>query len=256
LSELDRIVAFRHAMEERMAERTEPFPYGTAFFSPSLARLWDRNYLRLEADGGVDAEELAAEADRIQGAARLAHRKVAVDDAAEGDRLAPQFARLGWEVQRLLVMVHRRPADRAPDLAAVSEVDEATLRPGRVAAARTYPWGQEDETVRQVLRAKQVKAEATRVRFFTARVDGDPASFCEVYSDGPTAQIEDVVTLPEHRGLGLASAVVLRALDDARRDGSDLVFLTADEDDWPKELYRKLGFDDAGRFYTFLKARP
>jgi len=41
-----------------------------------------------------------------------------------------------------------------------------------------------------------------------------------------------VGTLEEHRGKGYASAVVLRAADEARRGGADLVFLVADAQDW------------------------
>jgi hypothetical protein len=30
------------------------------------------------------------------------------------------------------------------------------------------------------------------------------------------------------------------------------VFLVADDDDWPKEMYAKLGFEEAGRTFQFL----
>ncbi|MBW3653499.1 MAG: GNAT family N-acetyltransferase, partial [Actinobacteria bacterium] len=67
-------------------------------------------------------------------------------------------------------------------------------------------------------------------------------SVCELYSDGITAQIEDVSTLTKHRSQGLATATVLRALHEARAWGHEMIFLVADADDWPKELYTKLGF--------------
>ena len=248
---LARIVAFTRALDDRRAEELVPFGFGTALFNRSLPRLWDWNHLRLEREGAT-ADELAAEADRLQGAAGFKHRKVTVDGEAEGRRLAPEFERLGWRAQRLLVMVHRREPDRAPDVSLVTQVDEPALRGARAAATRSAPWGDE-ETLRQVLLAKRVRAEIADVRWFAARVDGLPASYCELYSDGRTAQIEDVLTLPEHRGRGLGAAVVLRALDVARAEGHDLVFLTADESDWPKELYTKLGFDAVGRFYAFLR---
>ena len=37
----------------------------------------------------------------------------------------------------------------------------------------------------------------------------------------------------------------------AGKAGADLVFLVADDEDWPKELYRRLGFDELGRLYKF-----
>lgn len=36
--------------------------------------------------------------------------------------------------------------------------------------------------------------------------------------------------------------------------GADLVFLYADEDDWLKELHRKLGFDSLALRYLFTKS--
>jgi hypothetical protein len=45
---------------------------------------------------------------------------------------------------------------------------------------------------------------------------------------------------------------VLRAAAEARSSGADLVFLVADADDWPKELYGRLGFDTIGRLTKFF----
>ncbi|CAN5468246.1 hypothetical protein BH18ACT16_BH18ACT16_14020 [soil metagenome] len=46
---------------------------------------------------------------------------------------------------------------------------------------------------------------------------------------------------------------MLAALDVALSEGHDFVFLIADDDDWPKELYTKLGFDSIGRcFFNFI----
>jgi hypothetical protein len=37
--------------------------------------------------------------------------------------------------------------------------------------------------------------------------------------------------------------------------GNDLTFLIADRDDWPKQLYAKLGFDEVGRVWEFVLPR-
>jgi predicted GNAT family acetyltransferase len=65
------------------------------------------------------------------------------------------------------------------------------------------------------------------------------------------AQIEDVATLPAFRNRGLARAVVLEAAALARASGAELVFLVADENDWPKDLYGRLGFDQIGVEHVF-----
>ena len=84
------------------------------------------------------------------------------------------------------------------------------------------------------------------------RVDGEVASYCELYSDGSTAQIENVLTLERFRKRGLARATVSRALEDARSGDHSLVFLIADRDDWPKDLYAKLGFEEVGHVWEFV----
>jgi len=65
--------------------------------------------------------------------------------------------------------------------------------------------------------------------------------------------VEDVATLEEHRGQGYASAVVMRAVREAQAAGADLIFLVADDEDWPKELYERLGFEIVGRSYKFIR---
>ena len=50
------------------------------------------------------------------------------------------------------------------------------------------------------------------------------------------------MTLQEFRKIGLATAIVTHALAESRSTGHDLTFLLAEAEDWPKELYRRLGF--------------
>ena len=68
------------------------------------------------------------------------------------------------------------------------------------------------------------------------------------------AQIEDVATLAPYRGRGLARAVVTAALGEALAAGDELVFILADDGDWPKDWYARLGFVLRGRRYLFTRA--
>jgi predicted GNAT family acetyltransferase len=74
-----------------------------------------------------------------------------------------------------------------------------------------------------------------------------------MYSADGVAQIEDVETLEEFRGRGAARAVVLAAAAAARDVGAALVFLIADDEDWPKALYQRLGFDPVGESWEFVR---
>ncbi len=248
---LDRIKRFEREIEMAGSESVES-PFGVAVLEPTLPRRHDSNYLLLEQIPlGAGAQEIAAETERILGGAGLAHRAAFTFDQELGERLEPQFRELGWNVRRHIWMAQLREPERGGDLSIVQEVGEADLRPGRTAEILRYPWGS-DEVAKQLLDAKLLLGERADTRFFGVRVGGEIVSWADLYVAQGVGQVEDVATKEEHRGKGYASAVVLRAADEARAAGADLVFLVADEDDWPKELYRRLGFDTIGRLTKFF----
>ena len=247
---LDRIHRFEREIE-MTGSRTVESPFGVGVLEPSLPLRHDSNYLLVERlPLGAGAQELADEAERVLGGAGLAHRSVVCFDEL-GEKLEPQFKELGWNVRRHIWMAQLREPDRSPDLSVVQEVGEADLRAGRTHEITSYPWGNE-EVARQLLDAKLVLGQRAKTRFFGVPVDGEIVSWADLYVAQGVGQVEDVATKEEHRGKGYASAVVLRAADEARAEGADLVFLVADADDWPKELYEKLGFDTVGRLTKFF----
>jgi len=254
LGELERALDFL-ALADHGGTRREAFAYGTAVFDDRLPRRWDSNYLLVEdVPDGIGAKELAAEAERVQGAAGLMHRKLELRDEAGGARLESQFRALGWTVNRHLLMALHREPDREPDRSRVHEVDAAALRDVRAEQIHGYAWGADPEVVEQLYEAKLFLSRVVDARFFAVVIGQQPVSWTDLYVSDRAAQIEDVGTLEAHRGQGYASAVVLHAAEAARTAGADLVFLVADDEDWPKELYRKLGFDELGRIYEFLLA--
>jgi predicted GNAT family acetyltransferase len=154
-------------------------------------------------------------------------------------------------------MALRRPRDRAPEPGLAREVDGATLQAAEAATIREEPYGRDEEVVRQLVAMRAALAEAMPVtRFFIGASDGVDAAVTTLYSDGVIAQIEDVATLRHYRRRGLARATVSAAIDAALEMGHRLVFIIADDDDWPKELYRRLGFDAIGRAWAFTRPGP
>ena len=135
----------------------------------------------------------------------------------------------------------------------VDEVSREQLVPLREETARAQPWATSEEVVREVVAAGEIAARAGNSRFFAVQVDGRPVAAAQLNSDGRIAEVDDVATLPEFRRRGYASAVVLRAVEEALASGHDLVFLVAEDEDWPKELYARLGFE-ADRSHLELAA--
>jgi ribosomal protein S18 acetylase RimI-like enzyme len=252
-SELQRAAAFEEAVRDACAERLVPSSLGTAVFNDTLHRVWSLNVLRVE-NAGASAEEMAAEAERLQSEAGLLHRRVFVADSEAGRKLEERFTALGWKTDAFVFMVPSRPPNREIDLSGVVEVEREALASLEEAIIRETLPNVDEETVHQIQEANRMVAEAGRARHFAVVVDGAAVSSTDLYSDGSTAQIEDVGTLAEYRGHGYASAVVLRALAEARATSNEFVFLIADARDWPKELYRRLGFDSVGEKYAYLRS--
>jgi ribosomal protein S18 acetylase RimI-like enzyme len=252
MRELEQSLDFLRALDLRCARRTLPSRFGQALLNDGLPRVWSLNFLLADENlEQASALDLAAEADRLLGGAGLSHRKIELYDARTGARLDPEFRALGWHVEHDLVMAHCRPPDREIDTATVEEVPADALALVWAEGIRSEPSGRDEEVVSQLVAHKQVLAE-TGARFFAARIDGRVASYCDLYADGRTGQIESVMTLPAYRNQGLARAVVSRALAESVDAGNELTFLLAHGDDWPKELYRKLGFDAVGDVYDFM----
>jgi ribosomal protein S18 acetylase RimI-like enzyme len=254
----DRCVAFMRAMEARAAERTERTDHGAAYLAPSLPRVWYRNVLSVDLGAEATADELALEAEAVQGRAGLAHRRVQIDDEL-GARVAHGFRALVWDVEEDLVMVDTgEPPPEAsnslllgPRRSAVVELDGEALAP--VWAEGMRETQDDEETVRQLVEAQLGRREAVHVRYFAWVDEGGVAAYCELFSRDGIGQIESVMTLPRFRGRGFGKAVVAHALAESRAAGHELTFLVADANDWPKELYRKLGFADVGRVWDFTR---
>jgi GNAT superfamily N-acetyltransferase len=253
VSELERIRAFLCNIEDRAAQRVQPVRGGVALFDDRVPNIWMANQLRLDSTANVTAREVADEADRVQGAASLRHRRVTVHDAVAGARLAPGLRALGWDVERLVVMVQRGSSPEI-DTVAVNELKDESWRSFRRQSVENENMDQ--ATVLQMENAIETLIEKVSLRIFGTFVDGTIASGCDLFSDGATAQIEAVVTLEQYRNRGLAKAVVWRAVQEARSGGHDLIFLVANADDWPRALYKNLGFEEIGYLFEFLKRPP
>src|ERR1051325_2345459 len=175
-----------------------------------------------------------------------------IPDSQIGEGLVPYFSERGWRVNRVTVMAQLREPEKEADLSPVEEVAEEELRPARARLNAGMPWGT-PEVMEQLCAGKHVIGRLIEARFFAVKVEDEVVSYTDLYQDGDEAQVEDVGTLPEHRGRGHATAVVLGAIAAARERGAEFVFLVADHEDWPKELYWRLGFDELGYYVKLVK---
>jgi len=234
-----------------------------------LPSVWDLNFVRVDsAPRRHAAERLAGAAERVLAPTALTHRRITVADERLGESLAPGFAALGWTVERLAVMVLRggpehdsgtragaEPAGAGPE---AEEVSARALRPLLGRLLRAMPHVRDAETVRQLLEEGDLTGRVAGTRRFAAPAGGPYAAACRLHLDGGLAEIDDVGTLENQRRRGLGAAVLAAALGAARADGRDLIFLLADEHDWPRAWYRRVGFVPVGVRWAFTRppSRP
>ena len=254
---LRRCDEFMLALDRESLDRIEPVDGGFAALTPSLPRVWSANYLMFERPG-MDAERMAAICEQVLSDLGMDHREICVMAPEEGVRLEPDFKRMGWEVDRDLFMVLRSdPDDRGKADGAVRRVTHpedlrrALLNEDEYLRAE----GEEElpEAVEQLLEIERRLNPFAGDRWFVADADGAPASAARLLARDGIGQVEDVATLASARNRGLARATVLAAIEASREDGNELTFIVARADDWPKDLYQRLGFEPIGTLFSFRR---
>lgn len=91
-------------------------------------------------------------------------------------------------------------------------------------------------------------------RVLAVREGRAPVAFAQLEHDGATAEISHVYVRQEYRGAGRGTAIT-RAAIEAASDARD-VWIVADDDDRPKQLYARLGFRPAWTMTEFLRPPP
>ena len=81
-------------------------------------------------------------------------------------------------------------------------------------------------------------------QFLLARIGHEPAAVLLTVESATTVGIYAVATAPEHRRKGLSTALLARAVEDARAKGAQEVVLQVLAGSYAHGFYRKLGFED------------
>lgn len=251
MDEIARFFELDRRLLERVSTRWEAFEFGVAYLDEECPDRYYSSFLLVETEqDDVTADALVESAERILGGADLRHRMIVVNDDRVAERLQPAFAGLGYTASWDVVMCHRHRPDRDGGVT----VDEVPFAEVRALIREMYRQDPDvaDELADGFTEQQGKKERTIGARFFVGNVDGRRVGNCELYVDGLDAQVENVGTLEEFRGRGVARSVVVRAVEAALEAGARHIFIVADDDDWPKHLYVRLGFEEIGRTGRFL----
>jgi GNAT superfamily N-acetyltransferase len=213
-----------------------------------VPRVHDANLVcqvRAATDDEIDA--VLARAEEVY--AGLGHRKFALDPETP-TAFEARLVLEGYEPHPDLELVLERNLEVAPpqvDIRAVTTDNdwrslESLWRANHdeeAAKGQHEPW---DPAVTTQLVAA-LRAKAPDLQFWLARVDATDGAFFSSWpgSDG-VGIVEDLFTRAKFRGRGIATALIVRAVSDARQRGAGPVVIAARPTDTPKHMYAALGF--------------
>jgi ribosomal protein S18 acetylase RimI-like enzyme len=229
-----------------MVAQTEPWEHGTVLRTPRAPDYWDVNTVRVEGpDSGMTPAELMEMVEILQ--AGLRHRRIVIEDEAAGERLRPAFRDAGWIAEKLVTMLREGPPPAAPE--GVIEVPFRDTRALRLEWHRSEDWGDEEALH---MESAEAVAERNGNRAFVLRESGLDIGFTTLFSPpgAGAAEIEQAYVTPAHRGRGVGRRLIEGAL---AAGGQEVNWIVADDEDRPKELYRRLGFEPVWRRYSFVR---
>ncbi len=171
---------------------------------------------------------------------------------AGGEHVREGLVAAGWTGERLLWMVLRPDGDRR-GATYPAQTREGGLEDIRPLAERWHGGWNSREAARAVVDADARSAAKFGLRGFVAEREGELGAYATLLLHEGIGEIDQVYTAPEHRGHGLASVVVRAAIAAAIERGDDLVVIGADADDWPQQLYERLGFETVGSRHGFVR---
>ncbi len=237
--------AWRDGAHLAICDAIEPWAHGTVVRATRYPHYYDFNVMHVEDHPGLGVAELTSVADAALDG--LEHRRLDFDLISAAEPLRAEFEAAGWSATRILWMRHEGdPPSGAKER--VETVPYDTAHPLRVR------WHEDDLGGRAVdAYQAQAREVALRrgVRVLLMRERGEPVAFAQLERDGAAAEITQVYVHPDHRGHGRGSALTRAAIESAG-ELEDL-WICADDEDRPKELYARLGFRPAWTTMQFLR---
>jgi ribosomal protein S18 acetylase RimI-like enzyme len=237
--------AWRDGTHAAVCDVIEPWAHGTVVRATPYPSYYDFNVMRVEEDPGMDVDALVAAADAAL--AGLDHRRLDFDRVDVAEPLRASFEARGWKATRLVWMRHETPPPPGPPIA-VQEVPYDAVHELRVAWHDGDSPDQDGSAYHVQAREVALRRQA---RVLAVHDAGAPVAFAQLEHDGDAAELTQVYVHPRHRGGGRGTAMT-RAAIEAAGDVHDL-WIVADDDGRPKELYARLGFRPAWTTMEFTR---
>ena len=217
-----------------MCDRIERWEYGTVYRASRYPSYFTANLVQVGGDPHLSVDALVTFADQALGG--LTHRRIDFDWAPAAEPFRTEFAEHGFNSTRLVWMYFDAPRPPEPGIR-VAEVPYDAVDALRIA------WHQEDFPDHD---ASEFHAQAREIRLahvtrtLAVHEDSRPVGFAALDLGDDETEIGAVYVLPAYRGRGLGLALTQSAI----RAAGDVehLWICADDEDRPKQIYARLGF--------------
>ncbi len=247
-----RAQAWLHALTAAVCDVQWPWSHGTVFRATPYPTIYAYNLVRVQDDPGMTVDQLSAFAD--EALTGLPHRRIEFDFAEAAEPLRAEFTAHGWRSTRLVWMHHggEVPPVIGPE-PAIEEVPYDAVNHLRRAWHEEDHDGTESDSFHAAVREIGLRR---RVRVFTVLDDGHPVAFTQLDRGPRGAEVALVYVARDRRGLGLGTALTRATILAAGGGQGQDLWICADDEDRPKELYARLGFRAVGRSMELTLASP
>jgi ribosomal protein S18 acetylase RimI-like enzyme len=236
---------WRRAGMDAACDVVEPWQHGTVWRATRYPSYYDYNVLWVEGDPGLSADELIAAADSAL--AGLEHRRIDFERAEAGDLVRSELEAAHWEATRLVWMLHTEPLPPGPEIQVTEVGYDAVLDLRHAWHAEDF----RDLDTRDYLENARDVAMTRDVQVLAAVEADEPVGFAQVERMDAAAEVTQVYVLPERRGGGRGTAITRAAIEAAGE--VEELWIVADDEGRPKQLYARLGFRAAWTSMEFLR---
>jgi ribosomal protein S18 acetylase RimI-like enzyme len=234
-------------------------PWGVVTADPRYPLIHDaNNALVLEPDPELTPESIREALHPLLHRAGVAFEHMEFWEASDRISALRELRLVGLAHDPDLVMVLDRAApDPASniDVREVREPDDPFWLWYR-RSLREFGEDMSEEVLDQLTERARAVLHPAGLRWFVGFVDSRMAGYTSELSLDGVAYLDNVVTLPEFRRHGIASATVARAARTCLAEGSSSVFLLTDKRGQAQHLYRGLGFRARAEVETFHRPLP
>jgi len=254
MADLEPLIRFWRAQDD-LFDRVEPTRWGAVVSDPRFPHVQEANYARVETRQAVDLAEVETELLPALARSSCDRAHVVVFHPEEQTDLLAHASTRGERLVWNLVMLHEGPAalalaDPVREVTVFDDAFRVELR------GSTRLFDVSDDRVLDELSAmeRDVLVPAGRRWFVVRNPEGRAVAFTALLVLEGVSFIDHVLTLPEARRRGHATALTRRVLIESRGAGVERTYLLAEPDGIAARLYTRLGFERVAHFASWTSS--